>query len=197
VLAEMRFLRESRAILIAKHDELLRTRTVRGFSAVALRLYGLLYGYGYRPFRLLSWVLGVWLACGLLFQAVAGGNLIRPFDHAVFEAHRNDCGAGWTVCASLLEDYPPFHPLAYSLDLILPISGLNQTKAWAPVTMIRCRQSMAGICLAPSGRHATPWHMAYAPLGLAAATVAALERLFGWLAGLMLVSVATGLIKRT
>lgn len=196
VLANMGHAEESRSILIAKHDEQLKTRSVRGTSAVALRIYGILYGYGFKPMRLLAWVAAAWVGGALVYLAAANANLMRPTDRAVLEDYRTTCAAGWTNCATLSEIYVPFNAFAYSLDLILPISGLQQAKSWSPSTVPSCAKRPDSC---PSQLSVRPLGSAisFSPLGVVAAGFALIERLFGWLAGLMLVSVATGLVKRT
>ena len=44
---------------------------MRWLPRLGHRLHGLLAGYGYRPGRLLAWMVGVWLACSLAYWATA------------------------------------------------------------------------------------------------------------------------------
>lgn len=178
VLADMGHVDDARAVSMAKFDEQLRTRSVTGPTALALRAYGALYGYGYLPLRLLAWVTGIWLIAALLYLAASDANLMRPTDGGILASKKSVCAASWTDCAPLAEVYPRFNAFAYSLDVILPISGLQQAKSWTPLTT-------------------DPIGKGYSALGVATAVFALFERLFGWLAGLMLVSVASGLVKRS
>ena len=66
-------------------------------------------GYGYR-----TWLAGIWLAAlGLLgtyvFARAGSHHLMHPSSNA-----------------------PAFHPVAYTLDVLLPIVDLGQDKAWTP-----------------------------------------------------------------
>ena len=77
----------------------------------------------------------------------------------------------------------PFHPYVYSLDVMLPVAKLGEAEAWKP-----------------TGR---PVEI-HGPFGLGAARLDAaftqkivwLETAFGWLAGGILVAMASGLVRR-
>ncbi len=92
-------------------------------------------------------------------------------------------GAGnWYLCAKLREEYTGFSPLAYSLDLILPLVDLQQEHDWSP--MIPTPQSAWYVELyAHSLNHVTRLVMWF-------------EILFGWMTSLLLVAVVSGLTKR-
>jgi hypothetical protein len=66
-------------------------------------------GYGYR-----TWLAGIWLA-GLL--ALGTGVFAHAYPH-----HMTQTGTR----------PPAFHPVAYTLDVLLPIVDLGQQKAWTP-----------------------------------------------------------------
>ena len=75
-----------------------------------------------------------------------------------------------------------FNPLAYSLDVILPLVDLQQEKDWAP--MIPTPKAVWWEELRGTG-----WkHRARLVLWA--------ETLFGWLASLLLVAIVSGLTKR-
>lgn len=96
---------DARTILLAKYRN--RTRQLR----FPLRLWGYLQdvtvGYGYRPVRALAWMVGLTMVVGIssvVWQP-------RPVTGSV----------------------PAFNPIAYALDVVLPILDLGQEKAYSPV----------------------------------------------------------------
>jgi len=176
------------------------------------RLFGCLIGYGYRPFGLFVKVLFVWLACGMFYWVAAYNGVFAPSNPLVFqnfhyaacvpdskvanaekvkaELAKTAClepppiqGAGnWYLCEKLREEYTGFSPLAYSLDLILPLVDLQQERDWAPMI--------------PTPKNS--WIAELSELSLKHVTRLVLwfEILFGWLASLLLVAVVSGLTKR-
>jgi hypothetical protein len=70
-------------------------------------LLGALVGHGYRPGRLVGWLLSVWLACGLAYWAAV---TMGPAQHSD----------------------GTFSPLGYSADRLLPLLdlGLNPPVEW-------------------------------------------------------------------
>ena len=166
-----------------------------------------LTGYGYRPMRLMLWMLAVWLGCAALYSCAAlpQNNVFAPSDPLVFQnpayaacvpgsaaakaeqskpAAANPIqGAGnWYLCATLPQEYTGFSPLAYSLDVILPLVDLQQQKDWAPMI--------------PTPKR-SPWNE-WRGSGWKHITRMVLwaETLFGWLASLLLVAIVSGLTKR-
>jgi hypothetical protein len=97
----------ARVVLIAKHWHRRQTLNLPG------KLWNwLLYvtvGYGYR-----TWLAGLWLL-GLL----AVGTLV--FDRA-YPTHM----------AAASQPTPPFHPVAYTLDVLVPVVDLGQQGTWIP-----------------------------------------------------------------
>ncbi|MFC5750363.1 hypothetical protein [Actinomadura rugatobispora] len=96
---------DGRSVLLAKARD---RRKTQGPSRKTIGwLQDVLVGYGYRPFRAASWLLGL-LAFGTI----------------VFSMHKpailND------------DDHPHFNPFIYSLDLLLPIGDLGQERVFAP-----------------------------------------------------------------
>lgn len=171
--------------------------------------FGILTGYGYRPMRLLGWFFGVWLGCAIFYwcAALPPNNVFAPSNPLVFqEAAYAACvpgsdaakleqakpvdampapvkGAGnWYLCEKLRAEYTGFSPLAYSLDVILPLVDLQQQKDWSP--MIPTPKAVWWQELRGSGwKHITRM-------------VVWAETLFGWLASLLLVAIVSGLTKR-
>jgi hypothetical protein len=171
--------------------------------------FRILTGYGYRPIRLLGWFFGMWLACAAFywFTALPPQNVFAPSNPLVFQhADYAACvpgsdaakaeqakpayavpapikGAGnWYLCETLRAEYTGFSPLAYSLDVILPLVDLQQEKDWAP--MIPTPKAVWWEELRGTG-----WKHG-------ARLVLWAETLFGWLASLLLVAIVSGLTKR-
>lgn len=93
----------------ARRVLLVRERRRRATQRPLGRVWGLLLevtvGYGYRP-----WIAGIWLAVLTLIGSV------------VFHTHTplpNKPGEG-----------APFNPVAYTLDLLIPVGGLGQRDGW-------------------------------------------------------------------
>ncbi|MFI3217685.1 MAG: hypothetical protein QX189_01000 [Methylococcales bacterium] len=169
--------------------------------------FGWLIGYGYRPLRLLIIMVFVWLACGGFYWYASlygnqGDGIFAPSNPLVFQkyavcmpdskeamAEKNKPanvaiqGAGnWYLCKDLPEEYTGFSPLAYSLDLILPLVDLQQEHDWSPMI--------------PTPKK--PWYRELTAFSLKRWTrfIMWCEILFGWMASLLLVAVVSGLTKR-
>lgn len=171
--------------------------------------FRILTGYGYRPIRLLGWFTAIWLGCAAFywFTALPPRNVFAPSDPLVFQnedyaacvpgspaamaeqAKPVDAkpspvkGAGnWYLCEQLRAEYTGFSPLAYSLDVILPLVDLQQQNDWAPMI--------------PTPKP-SPWNE-WRGSGWKHITRMVLwaETLFGWLASLLLVAIVSGLTKR-
>ena len=110
-------------------------------------IYGLLAGYGYRPVRILLWVIGLWAVSALAFSTAAENGLMAP-TNPVLHAHEaganvnvTACGANgdvqppqyWVRCAGMPAEYTTFSPLGYAADMILPLVNLQQDSEWGPV----------------------------------------------------------------
>ncbi len=222
VLREMGHSEDARQVAIALEDRLRKAdligvapphwgwlrRTVyrwvtRGFH----QGFRALTGYGYRPMRLMVWILGVWWGCAAFYwyAALSDEKVFAPSNPLVFlhppyevcapdtpaslaelakpSEQRTVVGAGnWYLCKTLRGEYTGFSPLAYSLDVLLPLVDLQQQKDWGP--MIPTPQAS--------------WWREWGALSLGHWTrlVVWLQTLFGWLASLLLVAIVSGLTKR-
>jgi hypothetical protein len=76
-----------------------------------------LFGHGWRPQRLAGWWLAVWLLGAGVFWAAAEHGAMAP-----------------TSAAARSKATPPFSPLVYAGELMLPLVDLQQRRAWAPST---------------------------------------------------------------
>jgi hypothetical protein len=97
----------ARRVAVAKHWH--RGRTLNPLGTLWNWLLYVTVGYGYRT----------WLAAGWLAGLLAVGTLV--FDRAY---------PGHMLAAK--QPTPAFHPLAYTLDVLLPIVDLGQQDAWVP-----------------------------------------------------------------
>lgn len=201
VLRNMGHAEEAKQIAIAFEDHL-RTEKLIGkppsnlpkwmetpyqnFNLTIHYLFRALIGYGYRPLRLVMWMLGVWLLCASIYWSAALQGVMAPSQPLVFQnmPKYESCIKNWYLCEELPEAYTGFSPLAYSLDLLLPLVNLQQEQDWAP--------------LVPTPKNT--WHEEF--FGnwtfkhIVRFTVW-FEILFGWLASLLLVAVVSGLTKRS
>ncbi len=161
-------------------------------------LFGLLAGYGYRPWRVAGVMLALWLACGGFYWYGALQGVFAPSNPLVFnDPQYRHCRPGadqggavqakpyvgnWYLCGELAAEYTAFSPLAYSLDLILPLVDLQQEHDWAPLIDTAL----------PS------WWQELGRFDLKFVTRLLLwfEILCGWLGSLLLVAVWSGLTTR-
>jgi hypothetical protein len=209
VLRDMGHAEEARQIAIAYEEQMRKAGRV-GESppgtwppvARAKRVVAWI-GHGYRPMQLMLWMLLVWGgSAGLFWQlALPPHNAFGPTDPLVFQNPRYaQCVPGspaaaaatasgvpeagnWYLCDSLPADYSTFSPLAYSLDIMLPLVDLGQEKAWGP----RVTTPKAGLWAEwkqVGAAHVVRWLVWF-------------ETLFGWISGLLLVSIVSGLARRT
>ncbi len=185
VLRRMRHHHDASAVAVRREAHLRRIgrvsagapRGLRWLPRVGHRLFGLLAGYGHRPWRLIASMLLMWLACSAVYWAAAERGVIAPTNPLVFNDPRHaQCRLGnWTRCPDLPPEYPAFQPLAYSLDLLLPLVDLQQEHRWAAVR----RDAL----------DADAW-------GDTARLLSWLEILYGWIATLTLLGVFAGWFER-
>jgi hypothetical protein len=154
--------------------------------------FKVLTGYGYRPLRLVYWMVGVWLGCGVFYWCVASTHaVIGPTNPLIFQDKLmyDQCSpksplkkGNWFFCDKLQDEYTTFSPLTYSLDVILPLVDLQQQKDWG--TLIKTpKEVWYEELFAFSWNHVTR-------------LVIWFETLFGWVASLLLVAILSGLTKR-
>jgi hypothetical protein len=162
-------------------------RTGYSYAAKSLHFsFKWLIGYGYRPLRLGAWMLGVWLFCAFVYWSAALQGVMAPSNPLVFQnmPHYESCRTNWYLCEALPEEYTGFSPLAYSLDVLLPLVNLQQEQDWAaliPTPKGTWYQELFG-----------NWSFKHL-----VRLVIWFEILFGWVASLLLVAVVSGLTKRS
>lgn len=160
--------------------------------------YGKLIGYGYRPMQLVPWFLGVWLLTTVLYWYAANqGAVFAPSDPLIFqneaymtcqpssdETFKPAPGTGnWYLCNALPQEYTGFSPIAFSLDLLLPLVDLHQEKDWAPLIetpKANIGEEMLGILTLKRFVRFIMWF----------------EILAGWVFSLLFVVIVSGLARR-
>jgi hypothetical protein len=155
--------------------------------------FGKLAGYGYRPIRLVGWMVSVWLLCGAgyWYLALPPRSALAPSDPLVFlnssyeecQPDRKEKPGNWFLCGPLRGEYATFSPLAFSLDVMLPLVDLGQEKSWGafvPTPKDNPVEELFG-------------HFHW---GHAARLLIWLQTLFGWLSSLLLVAIVSGFSRR-
>jgi hypothetical protein len=199
VLREMGHHGEARNLAIEFEHQRRRAGQIPNLPLRAMHcLFGLLAGYGYRPWRVAGVMLALWLACGGVYWYGALQGVFAPSNPLVFnDPQYRHCRPGadqggavlakpyvgnWYLCGELAAEYTAFSPLAYSLDLILPLVDLQQEHDWAPLIDTAL----------PSW-----WdELRRFDLKFFIRLLLWLEILFGWLGSLLLVAVWSGLTTR-
>lgn len=204
VLQTMGHKEDAAAIGIAYQDHLYRIQKVgetvgdAGLRTTAYRfttrrihwLFGLFARYGYGPMRLLGWMLGVWLCCSVLYWHAAYAGIFGPSNPLIFEnEHYADCASSnkvqkenWYTCANLKSEYSTFSPLAYSLDVMLPVVDLHQEDSWAPLISTPLEKVAADFLTWDHGH----WIR----------LIVWMQTVFGWGSSLLLVAIMTGFARR-
>ncbi len=158
---------------------------LEGLKNTIHRLFGRFVGYGYQPTRAIGFAITVWLACAFAFSVGGDYGYFGPTSPALELSPRfADCGPPhqfpdrrhWTGPRCTPPEYSSFQPLAYSLDLILPVVNLAQENDWGPIV-----STTDGITLWPGWwLRALGWF----------------EILFGWGTTLMLAAVLSNMVKK-
>ncbi len=104
----------ARCVLIAKQDRR-RKEALRGPANVWSWFLKVTVGYGYR-----LWLAGVWL----IVLAVVGSLLFGEVFHAVAK------GSGDLTPARDADQVPPFQPVLYTVDVLVPLVNLGQDTGW-------------------------------------------------------------------
>lgn len=145
--------REANRITIAYQKHLFKIGKIHGFIRRIFHFsYGKLTGFGYRPHRIVVALLLTWVGFAVLYWDAALNGVFTPTNPLIFEkisyekcrpvddkgqfssalALLNDGTKNWYTCDELKGEYTTFSPLAYSLDIVLPLIDLQQEKDWAP-----------------------------------------------------------------
>lgn len=176
----------------------------RWLGLIPHMVYGALTGYGYRPMRLLAWILGIWLFfTSIYWYAAVEQNVFAPSNPLVFQSDayttcRKEYGEGWRkrspdtpipsgignwyTCDALRGEYTGFSPGAYSLDILLSLVDLQQEKDWGPITTTPSPNAWVEF-----------WNWDW---GHSIRFLVWLETLIGWGISLLLVAIVSGLTRR-
>ncbi len=153
-------------------------------------LFGFLAGYGYHPLRLFMSLVGVWLFCGVIYWwlAYAPHSAIGPTDPLVFQntayaACATENNGNWMLCEQLPAEYTTFSPLAYSLDILLPLVDLGQERRWGPLTPTPEKNFCVEL-LSLSPPH---W----------VRLLKWFQILYGWIASLLFAAIVSGMSRRS
>ena len=153
-------------------------------------LFGKLAGYGYHPTRLFMSMVAVWLFCAVAYWwlALPPHNALGPTDPLVFQnpayaACTSACMGNWFLCPPLPAEYTTFSPLAYSLDLLLPLVDLGQEKNWGPLVPTPERH----FCVELFSFSPAHW----------VRLLNWFEVLYGWVASLLFVAIVSGMSRRS
>jgi hypothetical protein len=94
---------------------------------------GTAYGYGY--FRLVLFLLALWIAGGLFYATAADQGGFAPSNPVIYlnKELEAKCGKNWTDCKGAPPELPSFSPFVYSLDIMLPVLDLGQKRDWQPI----------------------------------------------------------------
>jgi hypothetical protein len=116
----------AREVAVAKQTHLRRAgKIVRGARTLHW-LYGAFVGYGYKPVRLLTGALAVWLVCGAVYWAAANTHWFGE-TRVIAPADQGRAGD------RSVEGYDSFSPWVYSADVLLPVVDLGYSEKWMPV----------------------------------------------------------------
>ena len=102
--------------------------------------------------------------------------------YAMCSSKGEGANRNWYLCSILKSEFPSFSPLAYSLDVLLPVVNLRQEDNWTPIVP------------SPKGdvwSDATAWTTAHS-----IRLVIWFETIFGWIASLLLVATVSGFARR-
>jgi hypothetical protein len=153
-------------------------------------LYGVLAGYGHRPTRIVGWMVMLWLAAALCFDAGREFGYFGPSNPLIHASPAlAACGgpgevladgrpkAFWhTPACPTPPEYSTMQPWVYSLDLVLPLVDLQQDRDWSPIVINENGKQLWGGYLL----RALMWF----------------EILFGWFASLMFVAIVSRLVEK-
>ena len=133
-------------------------------------------GYGYRPFRALTWAL-VFIAFGsVVFDEAYDAGSMVPNSPVLLksewkEATRSNPADPYAAFAAKVPDCQPFQPLAYSVDSFVPLVDLHQETAWIPQV---------------EGKGGWPWARVYLWCHIA----------IGWIVTAVFAASVTGMVKK-
>ena len=140
VLFGMGHVRDAREILLEKERLQTKNGEMSWPRKVGRRFWDVFAGYGYRLRYTMLWMFGIVVLCAGLFGFAARHNQIVPHQPAVLasEKYKKALEANPIPMEAMRTafpgEYPEFTPLAFSLDVFIPLFALHQEPFWAPAS---------------------------------------------------------------
>ena len=139
VLFRMGHAQDAREILLEKerrYTEDKRTTQPRKFLR---QLWDVFAGYGYRLLWTSCWMVSFVAVGAFLFWVAALHNQIAPHQSAIlvstkYQEALHENTSMKAARAAFPAEYPDFTPLAFSLDVFIPLFALHQEPFWAPAS---------------------------------------------------------------
>ncbi|MBI4277530.1 MAG: hypothetical protein HY660_03655 [Armatimonadetes bacterium] len=128
VLRQMGRESDAREVLIAKQEDLIRHGELGFWSKWGKRTLGWTLDYGYRPWKVLWWILPLIVVGSLVFGSAERNGLMAPSSIGVLMSD------SYRQTRALPRDYPAFQAVVYSLDTFLPIINFHQDAYWLATT---------------------------------------------------------------
>jgi hypothetical protein len=162
-------------------------------------------GYGYGYFRLVLFLIAIWIAGGLLYATAADQGAFAPSNPVIYlnKELEAKCGRNWADCKGATPALPSFSPFTYSLDNMLPLLDLGQKRDWQPIDRPDHPMKIALPQLTwykisdPRYSEIPEVSMEVQPLGEGTLDrIVRLQTLLSWAALGLLIAILSGLIKK-
>ena len=141
VLFGMGHARDAREILLKKERLQTKEEEMHWLRKVGRRLWDVFAGYGYRLRYTMAWMLGIVVFGAAFFGVAAHHNQIVPHQPAILASTEYQATLALkehspmeAARAAFPVEYPEFTPLAFSLDVFIPLFALHQEPFWAPAS---------------------------------------------------------------
>ncbi len=168
--------------------------------------YGHLTGYGYKPLKLIPFILGFWLLFGGIYSIAAQYGHMGPTNPLIFQNEKyisydwreqlcipdirddlksepSERSINWYYLKDLPAEYTGFSPFGFSLDLLLPVVDLMQDKDWGPLIPTPEKSLWQELT------NFSPPHWVRIAMWV--------ETLIGWFFSLLIVAVISGMARNT
>ena len=139
VLFGMEHADDAREILLKKERLQTKDGQMHWLQREWRRLWNVFAGYGYRLRYTIAWILGIVAFGAVFFGVAAHHDQIVPHQPAILasaeyqEARKENLPMEAARVAFPVE-YPEFTPLAFALDVFIPLFALHQEPFWAPAS---------------------------------------------------------------
>ena len=131
---------DARKVLLKKERLQTKDGKMHWLRKVGRRFWDVFVGYGYRLRYTMLWMLGIVVLGAGLFGFAAHHNQIVPHQPSILasEKYKKALEANpipmKAVRIAFPGEYPEFTPLAFSLDVFIPLFALHQEPFWAPAS---------------------------------------------------------------